>query len=101
MHLTLDMSHWLPYIGGVEGIGPRQNGEIKTMDCHACHTEIEGEGVKIWVNRVEELTLCEGCFENGVGDDIGGRVFPALFEDDGTPKGWDFHTQFRTTGGAY
>ena len=66
------------------------------MDCHACHAEIEGEGVK-----VEELTLCEGCFGDGVGDNIGGRVFPALFENDGTPKGWDFHTQFRTTGGAY
>ena len=60
------------------------------MDCHACHAEIEGEGVK-----VAELTLCEGCLGDGVGDDIGGRVFPALFEDDGTPKGWDFHTQFR------
>ena len=66
------------------------------MDCHACHAEVEGEGVK-----VEELTLCVGCFGDGVGDNIDGRVFPALFEDDGTPKGWDFHTQFRTTGGAY
>ena len=37
------------------------------MDCHACHEKIEGV-------EVEELTLCEGCFHDGAGDDIGGAV---------------------------
>ena len=39
------------------------------MDCHACHAKIEDGGVE-----VEELTLCEGCFHDGAGDDIGGAV---------------------------
>ena len=81
LHLTLDMSHWLPYIGGVEGIGPRQIKEIGTMDCHACHEKIEDGGVEVEttyrlddLRQIDRVIICEGCFHDGAGDDIGGAV---------------------------
>ena len=49
------------------------------MDCHACHAEIEGEGVK-----VAELTLCEGCFGDGVGDDIGKHFMKEYYRNEST-----------------
>lgn len=51
------------------------------MDCHACHAEIEGEGVKVEttyrladLSQISAVVICEGCFHDGAGDDIGGAV---------------------------
>ena len=51
------------------------------MDCHACHAEIEGGGVKVEttyrladLSQISAVVICEGCFHDGAGDDIGGAV---------------------------
>lgn len=59
------------------GIGPRQIREIGTMDCHACHEKIEDGGVEVQttyrlddLRKIDRVIICEGCFGDGVGDDI-------------------------------
>ena len=63
------------------GIGPRQIKEIGTMDCHACHEKIEDGGVEVEttyrladLSQIDRVIICEGCFHDGAGDDIGGAI---------------------------
>ena len=51
------------------------------MDCHACHEKIEDGGVKVEaayrladLGQISAVVICEGCFHDGAGDDIGGAV---------------------------
>ena len=51
------------------------------MDCHACHAEVEGGGGEVQatyrladLSQIDRVIICEGCFHDGAGDDIGGAV---------------------------
>ena len=51
------------------------------MDCHACHAKVEDGGVEVEttyrladLSQIDRVIICEGCFHDGAGDDIGGAI---------------------------
>ena len=61
------------------------------MDCHACHEKIEDGGVEVETTyrladlcQIDRVIICEGCFGDGVGDDIGKHFMKEYYRNEST-----------------
>ena len=59
------------------------------MDCHACHEKIEDGGVEVQttyrlddLRKIDRVIICEGCFGDGVGDDIGKHFIKEYYRNE-------------------
>ena len=59
------------------------------MDCHACHEKIEDGGVKVEaayrladLGQISAVVICEGCFHDGAGDDIGEHFIKEYYRNE-------------------
>ena len=61
------------------------------MDCHACHAEVEGGGVEVQatyrladLSQIDRVIICEGCFHDGAGADIGKHFMKEYYRNEST-----------------
>ena len=61
------------------------------MDCHACPAEVEGGGVEVQatyrladLSQIDRVIICEGCFHDGAGDDIGKHFMKEYYRNEST-----------------